>query len=106
MSAGTGTSAFHQKRTITLGGCWHKTLSRKRERRPGEGYAACRKIMLAFVPPNPKLFDSAALIRRSCAVWATRSIGLSRLGSSRFSVGGATLSRMARMEKIDSTAPA
>ena len=39
-----------------------------------------RKITEALVPPKPKLLDSAQSILRSCAVLATRSITLSRLG--------------------------
>ncbi len=62
--------------------------------------------MLALVPPKPKLFDSATSIGRSCATLATRSIALSRDGLSRLRVGGATPSRMARIEKMPSTAPA
>lgn len=42
------------------------------------------------MPPKPKLFDSTALIGRSCALQATWSIMLSRLGESRLRVGGAT----------------
>ena len=63
-------------------------------------------MMLALVPPKPKLFDSANRIRRSWATFATRSITLSRLGCSKFSVGGATPSRIARIENTASTAPA
>src|SRR4051812_32837190 len=59
----------------------------------------------AFVPPKPKLLDSATEIGRSCACFATLSITLARLGSSRLSVGGATRSRTARIEKIASIAP-
>ena len=54
----------------------------QRRRRDGAAAAdqAARKMTEALVPPNPKLLDSATLIRRSCAVFATRSITLSRLG--------------------------
>ena len=62
---------------------------------PAEGdgrvdHGARRNTTDALVPPNPKLFESAYSIGRSCAVSATRSITLSRDGFSRLSVGGAT----------------
>ncbi len=60
----------------------------------------------ALVPPNPKLLDKAASIRRFWAVLATRSITLCRVGCSRFNVGGATPSRIARIENTASIAPA
>src|SRR5439155_10966989 len=70
-------------------------------------YAACRRnTREALVPPNPKEFDNTTSILRSRALCGTRSIGVSTDGLSRLSVGGATLSRIARIEKIASTAPA
>src|SRR5205823_10739033 len=69
--------------------------------------AACRRnISEALVPPKPNEFDSTTSMFRLRARCGTRSIGVSTDGLSRLSVGGATLSRIARMEKIASTAPA
>src|SRR5262249_43624132 len=68
--------------------------------------AARRNISDALVPPKPKELDKATSISRLCALCGTRSIGVSTDGLSRLMVGGATLSRMARIEKIASTAPA
>src|SRR3954464_2002295 len=84
----------------------HRHPARTRQPAARRNQGAARKTMLALVPPKPKLFDSATSIGRSCADLATRSIGLSREAFSRFRVGGATLSRIARIEKIPSTAPA
>src|SRR3546814_1637581 len=60
-----------------------------------------------LVPPNPKEFDSARRTGRSFAAWGVRSMS-AQLGEglSRLRVGGTTLSRIARIEKIASTAPA
>ena len=57
------------------------------------------------MPPKPKLFDSTVdwsflRVLRHPVDHAVPA------GISRFSVGGATLSRIARIEKIASTAPA
>src|SRR5437660_10127289 len=60
----------------------------------------------ALVPPKPNEFDSATLISRLRATFGTRSIAVSTEGLSRLMVGGAMLSRIARMEKIASIAPA
>src|ERR1700755_2228118 len=60
----------------------------------------------ALVPPNPKELDKARLISRRRGVSGTRSIAVSTDGCSRLMVGGATLSRIARIEKIASIAPA
>src|SRR5688572_24643443 len=60
----------------------------------------------ALVPPNPNKFDNATLIGRDLALCGTRSIAVSTDGLSRLRVGGAMLSRIARMEKIASIAPA
>src|SRR5580704_4992832 len=65
-----------------------------------------RKTRLALVPPNPNELDSAMLIGRSRGRCGTRSIAVATEGLSRLMVGGATLSRMASKQKIDSTAPA
>src|SRR5688572_17482783 len=60
----------------------------------------------ALVPPKPKEFDNATLIGRIRALCGTRSIAVATEGLSRLRVGGATPSRIARIEKIASTAPA
>src|ERR1700722_4355706 len=60
----------------------------------------------ALLPPKPKEFDSATLISRLRGVCGTRSIAVSTDGFSRLMVGGAMLSRIARMLKIASIAPA
>src|SRR3978361_1038602 len=60
----------------------------------------------ALVPPQPNEFDNATLISRRGGFCGTRSIAVSTDGLSRLMVGGAMLSRMARMQKIASTAPA
>src|ERR1700710_3201854 len=60
----------------------------------------------ALVPPKPNEFDSATLISRWRGFCGTRSIAVCTDGLSRLMVGGAILSRMARMQKIASTAPA
>src|ERR1700740_1434965 len=65
-----------------------------------------RRITDALVPPKPKEFESATLISRLRAVCGTRSIAVCTDGLSRLIVGGATLSRIARIEKIASMAPA
>ena len=49
----------------------HQPPDRQTARHQDQGTP--RKMMDALVPPNPKLFDKATLIRRSCAVRATRS---------------------------------
>src|ERR1700680_1572670 len=63
-------------------------------------------ITEALVPPKPKEFDNATLISRLRAACGTRSIAVSTDGFSRLMVGGAMLSRIARMLKIASIAPA
>src|SRR5690606_29595141 len=60
----------------------------------------------ALVPPNPNELDSATSILRWRGLCGTRSIGVSTAGLSRLIVGGAMLSRIARIEKIASAAPA
>src|SRR3981189_577286 len=60
----------------------------------------------ALVPPKPNEFDSAILISRLRGFSGTRSIAVSTDGLSRLIVGGAMLSRIARMLKIASIAPA
>src|SRR6202521_2116265 len=60
----------------------------------------------ALVPPKPNEFDNATLISRLRGVRGTRSIAVSTDGFSRLMVGGAMLSRIARILKIVSTAPA
>src|SRR6516164_6334666 len=67
---------------------------------------ARRNTSDAFVPPKPKEFDKTTSILRFRARCGTRSIAVSTDGLSRLIVGGATLSRIARIEKIASTAPA
>ena len=64
------------------------------------------KITDALVPPNPKEFDSATLISFGFDLCGTRSIAVSTDGLSRLMVGGTTLSRIARLLKIASIAPA
>src|SRR5437762_14105601 len=68
--------------------------------------ATRRKTNDALVPPNPNELDSTTSISRSLERCGTRSIGVSTDGLSRLMVGGATRSRMARIEKMASTAPA
>src|SRR5437879_10315483 len=63
-------------------------------------------ITEALVPPKPNEFDSATLISRLRGACGTRSIAVCTDGFSRLIVGGATLSRIARMLKIASIAPA
>src|SRR3979490_3202965 len=60
----------------------------------------------ALVPPKPNEFDSATLISRLRGAFGTRSIAVSTDGLSRLMVGGAMLSRIARMLKIASIGPA
>ena len=61
---------------------------------------------LAFVPPNPKLFDNATEIEAFRGFRGTKSRLPSIEGFSRFSVGGAIPFLMASVAKIASTAPA
>src|ERR1700716_1724756 len=63
-------------------------------------------ITEALVPPKPNELDSATLISRLGGTCGTRAIAVSTDGFSRLMVGGAMLSRIARMLKIVSTAPA
>src|ERR1700684_2108182 len=63
-------------------------------------------ITEALVPPKPNELDNATLISRLRAVRGTRSIAVATDGLSRLMVGGAILSRIARMLKIASIAPA
>src|SRR5437899_3484127 len=63
-------------------------------------------ITEALVPPKPNELDSATSISRLRGACGTRSIAVSTDGFSRLMVGGARLSRIARMLKIASTAPA
>src|ERR1700676_3495249 len=63
-------------------------------------------ITEALVPPKPNEFDSTTLISRLRGACGTRSIAVSTEGFSRLIVGGAILSRIARILKIISTAPA
>src|SRR5215471_10898401 len=63
-------------------------------------------ITEALVPPKPNELDSATLISRLRDVCGTRSIAVCTEGFSRLMVGGAMLSRIARMLKIASIAPA
>src|SRR5580698_9299228 len=63
-------------------------------------------ITEALVPPKPNEFDNTTLISRRRGTYGTRSIAVSIDGLSRLMVGGATLSRIARMQKIASIAPA
>src|ERR1700722_1014309 len=67
-----------------------------------------RRCMItdALVPPKPNEFDRATLISRLRGICGTRSIAVSTDGLSRLMVGGAMLSRIARMLKIASIAPA
>src|SRR6202008_480394 len=61
----------------------------------------------ALVPPKPKLLLSTALTLRSFALCGTRSTPAQlSSGLSRLRVGGTIWSRIARMQKILSTAPA
>src|ERR1700733_7746923 len=60
----------------------------------------------ALVPPKPNEFDNATLISRWRGFCGTRSIAVSTDGLSRLMVGGAMLSRIARILKMASTAPA
>src|SRR6267154_6243192 len=63
-------------------------------------------ITEALVPPKPNEFDSATLISRLRGARGTRSIAVSTDRFSRLMVGGAILSRIARILKMVSTAPA
>ena len=75
----------------------------------GDRRANCssrRKTNDALVPPKPNEFDSTVSIFRFFERCGTRSIAVSTDGLSRLIVGGAMPSRMARIEKIASTAPA
>src|SRR5580698_6456002 len=72
---------------------------------PRQFTTRCR-ITEALVPPKPNEFDSATLISRLRGICGTRSIAVSTDGLSRLMVGGAMLSRIARMLKIASIAPA
>src|SRR6202020_2154959 len=60
----------------------------------------------ALVPPKPNEFDSTVWTSRLRGVRGTRSIHVSTDGLSRLMVGGTMLSRIARMPKIASIAPA
>src|SRR5204863_3794565 len=69
--------------------------------------ATCFITRLALVPPKPKLLLSTARTSRCLACHGTRSTPSQPSdGLSRLSVGGTIWSRSARMQKIDSTAPA
>src|ERR1700739_1450337 len=60
----------------------------------------------ALVPPKPNELDSATLISRLRGTCGTRSIAVCTDGFSKLMVGGAMLSRIAKIEKIASIAPA
>src|SRR3546814_20487415 len=64
------------------------------------------RMTLALVPPKPKELDSARRTGRSLATWGVRSLS-AQLGEGlyRLRVGGATLSRIARLEQTDTTPP-
>src|SRR6201986_167433 len=64
------------------------------------------KITDALVPPKPNELDSATLMSRLRGTCGTRSIAVCTDGFSKLMVGGAMLSRIARIEKIASIAPA
>src|SRR5438067_1874762 len=63
-------------------------------------------IKVPFVPPKPKEFERAILIRVFCALWGTKLRSHPSLGWSKLIVGGAIWSRRARIQKIASTEPA
>lgn len=63
-------------------------------------------MIQALVPPNPKEFDIAISIFFCLAILATKSISQFSEGLSKFKVGGAILSLIAKREKIASTLPA
>src|SRR5665213_1311544 len=63
-------------------------------------------IRLALVPPKPNEFDRTVLMAFFLATLGTKSIAVCTDGLSKFNVGGHILSRIARTEKIASTAPA
>src|SRR5580700_1935350 len=65
-----------------------------------------RMITEALVPPKPNELDSATLISRLRGVCGTRSIAVCTDGCSKLMVGGAMLSRIAKILKIASIAPA
>src|SRR5215469_11376018 len=73
---------------------------------PTTAQRAWVKIRAALVPPKPKEFDIVASTLRFRAEWGTRSSLVSKPGLSRLSVGGTIWSRIARRQKIASTAPA
>src|SRR5207244_12979783 len=79
----------------------------KRVTHPAAAHASNLRITKdALFPPIPNEFDRTSSMSRLFAWCGTRSIGVSTDGLSRLMVGGATRSRMARIEKIASTAPA
>src|SRR5215813_12559970 len=76
--------------------------------RAGWRHQSCRRRNTsdALVPPKPNEFDSTTSISRSRARCGTKSTVALTEGLSRLSVGGATRSRIAKIEKMASTAPA
>src|SRR5208283_1847673 len=75
------------------------TPPRSRAQRGGPaGQSARRSSRDALVPPNPKELESTTSIFRLRATCGTRSIAVSTDGLSRLRVGGATWSRIARIE--------
>src|SRR3546814_20953623 len=81
-------------------------------RNPSLRITACRycnsaRTTLTLVPPNPTEFDSARRTGRSFAAWGVRSMSAPLgEGLARLRVGGTTLSRIARIDKIAATPPA
>ena len=73
---------------------------------PDQAASSRRNTSEALVPPKPNELESATSMGRSRGVLGTRSMAVSRSGLSRLMVAGATLSRMARIEKMASAAPA
>src|SRR5437764_14752106 len=63
-------------------------------------------IRYALVLPKPNELDRTVLTSFLRVLRGTRSMSVATEGFSRLRVGGTTLSRMARIEKIASTAPA
>ena len=64
------------------------------------------KSKLAFVPPKPKELEIAKLISLETFSFAARSTRVDTAGLSKLIVGGATWSRIAKVVKMASIAPA
>src|SRR5438067_4780858 len=86
--------------------CGEQETGHEGEHGPHHCNPAELKTSVALVPPNPNEFESTVEIGIFLARCGTRSMAVSTDGLSRLMVGGATESRIARVAKMASTAPA